>query len=299
LKSFSFIENKMSEKSKIKVEPSCDDYDQIETIANVVSNIKEEPAVEFVLILPPRQVKIEPTTENDQTQTKNVKKFQCQQCPKSFEKQKSLYHHEKTHKPKVKCHFCSKIISKLSLKAHLKIHENIRKFHCDHCAAGFVIKGHLVQHMWNHRSEKKFNCTQCNRTFNKSGNFKTHIRSHSKNPRPFQCNLCPNNYARPDHLKYHSKTVHTNQSFKCDDCDFTTRTKENLARHKKVHSNLKPFSCQICEKKFKTNGEVQRHQAVHRKMKDFKCKTCGKMFGTQRNLREHERGVHGKKFKRF
>jgi hypothetical protein len=49
----------MSAMQKIKIEPVCDDNNCIESIDCIVNNIKQEPEVEFVLILPPRQVKVE------------------------------------------------------------------------------------------------------------------------------------------------------------------------------------------------------------------------------------------------
>jgi zinc finger and BTB domain-containing protein 48 len=121
--------------------------------------------------------------EVEETQN-NEKKFQCQKCPKSFEKQQSLYQHEQIHKPKVKCEVCSKKFSKRSLKDHLQRHKNIKEFNCDYCSAGFVTKGDLTQHMWKHRSVKRFDCTQCNRGFNGNRDFKVHLQTHSTNPRP-------------------------------------------------------------------------------------------------------------------
>jgi KRAB domain-containing zinc finger protein len=264
----------------------------------IKNNIKKEPEVEFVLILPPRQLKVEKDDEENQNQTQSSeKKFQCQQCPKSFDNQIALIKHKQTHESKVKCKICSKEIKTRYLKEHLKRHENIKEFNCDHCKAGFVTKQSLVVHMWIHRSEKKFNCTQCNREFNGSSNYKAHLLTHTNNPRPFQCDLCPKKYTSKHEIKQHLMATHSDKNFKCNECDFTTKTKKCLNTHKKrIHSNLKPFSCQICDKKFKAKFEVQRHhQAVHKTDKDFDCKTCGKMFGTRQILRHHERNVHGKK----
>jgi KRAB domain-containing zinc finger protein len=287
----------MSEIKKIKIELVCDDNNRIESSDHIVDNIKKEKEVQFVLILPPRQVKVEKveTTEvHEQTQS-DEKKFQCQQCPKSFEKRQILKNHEQSHKSKVECQICYKKFSKLSLKIHLKNHESIRKFNCDHCSAGFVTKQTLMQHMWKHRSGKQFICSKCSRGFIRIENFKVHLLQHSTNPRPFQCDLCPKSYPTKGKIQDHFMAVHTDQSFKCDQCDYTTKWKTGLYQHKMTHSTAKPFSCQVCKKKFKTNYEVRRHQAVHRtRTKDFECKTCGKMFGSQNYLRQHEQNGHGK-----
>jgi hypothetical protein len=53
----------MSEIKNIKIEPVCDGNDQTESVDCIVNNIKKEPEVEFELILPPRQVKVEKCEE--------------------------------------------------------------------------------------------------------------------------------------------------------------------------------------------------------------------------------------------
>jgi KRAB domain-containing zinc finger protein len=278
---------------KVKIEPFDDDSEQIESVDCVVSNIKKEPEVEFVLILPPRQVKVEKFEEKETDE----KKFQCQQCSKSFEKPKNLYQHKQTHKPKTKCQVCSKEISTQTFKAHLKKHQFMQNFNCDHCSAGFVFKGDLVQHMWKHRSSKQFKCKHCNRGFNNRQNFNAHLQSHSNNPRPFQCDLCSNNYPTKREIQNHLIAIHTDQSFSCNECDFMTKWQTHLNQHQgRVHSNAKPFECPTCKKKFKTKPEVLQHQSVHKTTNDFECKTCGKMFRSQTNMRRHKLRNHGKEF---
>jgi KRAB domain-containing zinc finger protein len=290
----------MSEMKEIKIEPVCDDSDQIESVNCIVNKIKKEPEVQFVLILPPRQVKIEKFEElSDGKSQSSEKMFQCQQCPKSYDKRQNLYRHEQTHKPKVKCEICCKNVSQKAIGTHSKRHGNIKKFNCDHCNASFVMKYHLVQHMRKHQSVKQFNCQQCKRGFNQSQNYKTHLQSHSNNPRPFQCDLCPKNFPKKQDAQRHLMATHTQISFKCDKCNFTTKWKTVLISHKQTHSSAKPFSCQVCEKKFKTKAHVQRHQSVHKTTKDFECKTCGKMFGRRDHLKQHQQNVHGKIFKIF
>jgi KRAB domain-containing zinc finger protein len=290
----------MSEIKQIKIEPLTDDNDQIESVGCIENNIKKEKEVQFLLILPPRQVKVEKEEDEETVQTQSIeKKFKCQQCPKSFEKRDNLSQHEKTHNPKVNCGNINKKASKSSIKHHMKRHENIKKFNCDHCSVGFARKGALVSHMWKHRSDKQFNCTECNRGFNNIYDFKIHLLSHSTNPRPFQCDLCPKSYPTKRWIKDHLMAMHSELIFKCDKCDFTTKWKESLSSHKRRHSNAKPFSCSMCEKKFKTKAHVKNHQAVHRTAKNFECKTCGKFLKSQNSLRQHERTVHGKNFKSF
>jgi hypothetical protein len=56
----------MSELKQNKIEPVSDDNNQNENDECIVSNIKKEPEVEFVLILPPRKIKIEQTEQNEE-----------------------------------------------------------------------------------------------------------------------------------------------------------------------------------------------------------------------------------------
>jgi KRAB domain-containing zinc finger protein len=84
------------------------------------------------------KVEIEIESEN-QKRTQN-EKFQCRKCLKSFKKGVSLYVHKQVHEPKVKCQICSKEMNKYSLGLHLKYHENLKKFKCDHCDKEFVYK---------------------------------------------------------------------------------------------------------------------------------------------------------------
>lgn len=265
-------------------------------IDQVVNKIKEEPAVEFVLILPPQEVKEENFSDSSEDQKQSEeKKFHCQQCLKLFEIKKNLLRHKEIYKPKVKCQICSKEVTKKYLKIHLKSHENIKDFKCDLCSAGFVTKNRLVLHMWMHRGEKRFKCSECNRGFNIGRDLKIHLLSHSVNPRPFQCDQCPKTYSRKQILEQHLLEVHLNDVLRCVKCDFTTKRKNSLLVHKKVHSTTKPFLCQICDKKFKTKAQVQRHQVVHKTEKDVECKTCGQMFVNRQNMLKHEKVVHGKK----
>jgi uncharacterized Zn-finger protein len=275
----------MSEMKKVKVEPFCDGVDQNENVVIIVNNIKKEPEVEFLLILPPRYVKVE--VEDNKIQGQNNEKTMTSLFAKP-ERFKQI------HNPKVKCEICLKEVRRMNFKRHLKSHSDIKDFNCDHCQAGFVSKPSLVRHMWKHRSNKKFNCSQCSRGFNESRDFKVHLQSHSANPRPFQCDLCPKSYPTKIELKNHLIASHSEQTFKCDECDFTTKRKVNLNGHKKgKHSNVKPFSCLVCEKKFKSAKELLQHQAVHKTKKDFECKTCGKMFKFRHSLRTHEQNIHG------
>ena len=104
------------------------------------SEIKQEPEVHFVLILPRPEgnfiqkfIKVEP--KSNQEEKKAEEKFPCQLCFKSFTSRRSLTIHQRSHEPKVKCKICSKDFRKNILKNHIKQkHETeTKKLRCDLC----------------------------------------------------------------------------------------------------------------------------------------------------------------------
>jgi hypothetical protein len=83
----------MSEIIKIKIEPLSDDNDEVEKVDCIVNNIKHEPEVEFLLLLPPALVKIEEFKKQEVPEQTQKERFQCLKCPKSFETRRYLYNH--------------------------------------------------------------------------------------------------------------------------------------------------------------------------------------------------------------
>lgn len=231
----------MSLKVEIKVEASPNDK-ELEKIDNLItSNIKNEPEVEFVLILPPAILKaeiVENFEENESSQKKNLE-FQCPECPKSFDKKINLMHHKRAHKPRVECQICNKYIRHQNLKNHQKRHDAVSRFKCDFCSTGFYVKQEMVEHMWNHRSDKKFKCPQCSQGFNFGSSFKRHLLSHSTDPRPFKCDLCPKSFISKLGLQGHIISIHKEGSeFKCDQCEYAAKLQVNLRMHKRIGTNI-------------------------------------------------------------
>jgi Zinc finger, C2H2 type len=258
----------MWESQKIKVEEFCDEIKQTESDDYIVNNIKQEPEVEFTLFLPPINVKAKKVKniELKQKKKKKTKNLQCPHCLKSFEQQKAIYQHLQTHESKRKCQICSKYISKRFIATHLKNHNKLNLYNCDHCSAEFVAKGNLARHIWIHRSDKRYNCSKCNQGFNQIQGFKIHLLSHSTNPRPFQCDLCPKNYTRKEKIREHMLRKHSRDLFlRCVKCSFTTNLRALLTEHAATHP-IKLFPDQTCEKKFETKQKAQSHEVVQRKL---------------------------------
>ncbi|KAJ8951333.1 hypothetical protein NQ318_009267 [Aromia moschata] len=80
---------------------------------------------------------------------KGLKNFGCTICDKKFVSQKNLDSHFKYHEGTVKknsCNICGKTFSK-GFEEHLRVHNNLREFECEHCDMKFNTKGSLSKHV--------------------------------------------------------------------------------------------------------------------------------------------------------
>ncbi|KAJ8982492.1 hypothetical protein NQ317_019276 [Molorchus minor] len=87
------------------------------------------------------------------------KKYPCTECGKSYKtvisvikkfvSQKSLDSHLKYHEGRVKknnCNICGKTFTS-GFEEHLRVHNNLREFECEHCDMKFNTKGSLSKHV--------------------------------------------------------------------------------------------------------------------------------------------------------
>jgi DNA-directed RNA polymerase subunit RPC12/RpoP len=122
--------------------------------------IKEEQSVEFVLILPNKEiqtdvkVKLEPESEEKLDQNKDG--FVCKVCDKKFLILSSFWSHKKVHEPKVQYEICYKFLTVLSLRQP-------KKFKCEKCEKTFLNKHQLNNHLKIHK--KLFKCDKCGTGF--------------------------------------------------------------------------------------------------------------------------------------
>jgi hypothetical protein len=76
--------------------------------------------------------------------------------------------------------------------------------------------------------------------------------------RPFQCDLCPQNFVRP--------ILSSKRNVLLIDPDGLSLLAQNrnhdLKRHRKIHMELKPFSCTKCNKHFSRKDALRRHWLV-------------------------------------
>ncbi len=113
---------------------------------------------------------------------------QCPICKKEFKRQSYLDDHTKeVHEngagTQYRCTWpnCDKVfVRKRSLKCHLDVHNDVRRFECSLCSKKFRSKAHLINHENWHKGIKPFSCTECPKSFLTSGNLKKHLVTHSR-----------------------------------------------------------------------------------------------------------------------
>jgi KRAB domain-containing zinc finger protein len=261
---------KMKRNSKAKILKPSKEKETKSEFEFLHQNIKREPSVEFLLILPSASVQVKTEIDHNVFKVQEKKDNEnraafCYNCQKSFRSKALLTAHNCFHKPKIKCPICSKEIKKPCLWNHLATHKKENDFFCDHCPSGFKMRRHLISHMNIHRKTKLFNCGKCNVGFNTKYHYNQHFIRHS-DPKPFKCDLCIKEYSNLCHLKSHILTFHL-----------------------QIHR----VECPICKKIFSNQNGLKSHQLlVHSDRKQHLCKACGKTYMNVSYLNSHIKRMH-------
>jgi len=257
-----------------------------------------------------------------------LRPYKCDQCDKSYAKQKHLTEHLVTHtgvKP-FECECGAAFPTKTRLEDHrLKMHTSERPHKCDVCGKGYVYLRELTNHMKTHEEKPTFSCDQCGKTFNQEHLLETHMkkfvegicqgehphvckecgkrfkkRGHMKehmaihfDARPHQCPHCDKAFKIKGALNHHVKThqAEEDRPFKCEMCGRGCISIHLLKIHMRHHTGEKPYHCDQCSKRFCTKGEINKHMLTHSSVRPFKCDQCFRDFTDKKALRNHMR-VH-------
>lgn len=262
-----------------------------------VSNIKEEPNIEYVLIIPsitenidmPKPIMRKPKCETriisckvkiskrdemliKETATKNKRIdffstiYTCKKCPdlQIFKNRQDFKDHcILTHSGKdLVCEFCHKTYKYLnSLKVHSCKNKRLKSMKYKTCNKEFKSVESLAQHFSIHLDEMKVICDHCGKKKVKA-RMAQHIRISRITSRDYKCEICP--------LKF--------------------KTKFNLEHHMSSHN--KPFKCNICKKRFSEQRYFNEHKLNHKKPNPFKCKECSSAYTRKTSLNRHMHTAH-------
>lgn len=108
------------------------------------------------------------------------------------------------------CHICDKEFRQsTSLSNHLRIHTEVRDYHCTYCKASFRKPYYLRLHIDGvHLNKRPNKCDQCDAAYLISNDLRRHKLQRHSTERPFQCYYCQKTFAMASSLKVHINRVH-------------------------------------------------------------------------------------------
>ena len=154
----------------------------------------------------------------------NEKKFECDQCLESFNRNFSLTLHKTvihSSTKTLKCKQSGKIYNlENELQSTHDIQEKIEKtsedeekslkdmqikrFYCQQCDNTFKTKQGLEKHVSTiHNKEKNYHCEQCMQSFGQKCSLLRHITSIHDGARKQECNICHKTFSQKSNMKIH------------------------------------------------------------------------------------------------
>ena len=263
------IEQRVSTPEEIKEEVKSDDEaapfneESLKVKPELeISDIKHEPSVQFLLILPP--------AEDNDGKTNDVP------LPKVIKSEKRISKRVKD---------VLKILPDKKSKTSLK---NGRV--CKFCHRKFYRSLTLKVHLCEGRKNKKPVCEYCNKEFKHFCALRQHIAIHLdelKDP----CDICGKVMVKL-RLAQHKKTTHSKfeTRFECDLCPTSTKFLVGIEMHMNVH--IKPFQCKTCKKMFSEQRYFNEHVLNHKKPNPFKCQKCSNGYTRLTSLTRHIQTAH-------
>ena len=119
----------------------------------------------------------------------------------------------------------------------------------------------------------------------------------NKGNKQFQCKQCSYKSVRPDHLRYHIKTVHESmRAHLCGECGYASALQKDMKRHiDGVHKKIKNYVCGECGYAASQKGNLKQHvQVRHEGIRNHICGVCGHATAEKGKLRIHIKRKHEK-----
>lgn len=202
-----------------------------------------------------------------------IKKFSCEYCSKSFTQNGDLKRHLKRHRSELPFH-CSFCTERFSDDVTRQTHENAcssRKFKCKICEFECTENETLKVHVLVHNQERRFICDICKANFRLRHHLTAHRKRCNENQeRKFSCDICTESFKLKQLLTAHRKIHKINQEkkkYQCHICKKQFYMESNLETHMKYHTTVRPFACDQCPKEFVQKGDLGRHKKMHERQK--------------------------------
>ncbi|KAK6639477.1 hypothetical protein RUM43_007750 [Polyplax serrata] len=199
-------------------------------------------------------------------------KIPCMLCNRKYPSLVSLQNHiRKIHEAEqLKCSECDFTGTRRHLDKHIKKQHNGEVYQCQRCQKILKSKSTLKEHMWIHTEHRRFICDICGMRFKRTSNYHGHLKSHQE--KKFQCQRCGHFFLRKRYLAIHEQTIHNyygdgvpsqEKGYQCEVCGVKLKWKNNLLAHMRIHTGEKPYKCKICEETFTCHGSLRTHMGKH------------------------------------
>ncbi|CAG9806270.1 unnamed protein product [Chironomus riparius] len=177
----------------------------------------------------------------------NVKYLKkCHYCPKLFSNRSGrLYHQEQAHfnRKRFQCDQCQRSFGlKQTLMNHIrnKHSNNVRSFKCDLCDKTYKTKSALYNHrVYHSKEDPKYHCNYCTKKFHFNFLLQQHETIHLGLAKSYECDVCKKIFNTKNKLTKH-RGIHANNQHVCtkEGCNFKGNLKRYLIAHiKRMHNS--------------------------------------------------------------
>ncbi|KAI8996548.1 hypothetical protein BD414DRAFT_512920 [Trametes punicea] len=137
-----------------------------------------------------------------------------------------------------------------------------------HGENGFASKQKISRHMQSHTGHRPFQCNVCHQNFSEAATLAQHMRRHTQE-KPYVCDFpgCGKAFAIAGALTIHKRIHNGSKPFKCTYCDRAFSESSNLSKHLRTHTGARPYPCTEpgCSKSFARPDQLARHMNVHKR----------------------------------
>lgn len=249
----------------------------------IIQNIKQEPEVQFLLVLPFDRRPIEAQKELMLKVKLQKYEFKGKVKPEMF-------------KSCTKCEDCGLFYTQKLKFSHREFCRERKVWYCcDLCPFDSVDKTLLSRHFINNHTETgNFHCEVCDLHFKEKNGLNSHLKSHI----PKICQFCGIEVMSKSSLIKHFNDSHSQGPYDCVKCSYSTNNRDSFDKHLKIHKGK--VECDDCNYSFSYFYMLKQHQMAKRhgiyklveNQQEFKCNLCDEVLKTQTNLNNHLSNFH-------